>query len=277
MPVTWKLSDSEYIPAPEYDTLGTLDNVSLNLPQGVYTTFRTFNKRTRVVGLRGHLDRLWSSAEQSGWAGLIDENLMRIGLRQALSGFPGGECRVRVTLDLTENPGCIYITAEAFMELADDFFTKGVRLGIADTHRTAPEVKSTAFIAKTQSFKNHEDKTIYEWLIVQEGKILEGITSNFFAVKQGRLYTSGGDVLAGITRQIILRLSEEQGIPVVLAPIDLADLKLLQEAFITSSSRGVVPVISIEGQVIGRGVPGEFTRTLQGMYDNYLQSSGELI
>jgi branched-chain amino acid aminotransferase len=262
---------------PEFDQYTTLDEVSLFLPQGVYTTFRTYSNKSRVVGLQNHLDRLQDSARSLGWNERIDYLSIRNILRALLSEWRVGECRVRITLDLTNEPGSLYFSIANFVELATEIFERGVRVRISNRHRILPEAKKTSFIRDTQDLKAIAGDSVFEWIIVENQKILEGITSNFFAVRNQQVFTADRDVLKGVTRAAILVLAEKLNIPVNFEPIPVDDLASYQEAFITSSSRGVVPVIQLDEQLIGDGLPGHITRQLQNAYWAYLETAAELI
>ena len=91
--------------------------------------------------------------------------------------------------------------------------------------------------------------------------LLEGLSSNFFAVRDGVLHTEGDRVLLGVTRALVLEVA--QGIlPVQRTAVRRGRLPELSEAFITSVSREVLPVVRIDGQVIGDGRPGPKTRAV---------------
>jgi len=101
----------------------------------------------------------------------------------------------------------------------------------------------------------------------REGQVVEGSTSNIFLVKQGRLITPPEEagILLGITRDKLLGLAAEWGVPVELRSFPPQELYTADEAFITSSIREVAPVVSADGQAIGTGRPGQLTlRFLQG-------------
>jgi branched-subunit amino acid aminotransferase/4-amino-4-deoxychorismate lyase len=77
-------------------------------------------------------------------------------------------------------------------------------------------------------------------------------------------------MLEGITRKIILRLVGDLAVPLLLEAPNLSNLPELDEAFLSSSSRGIVPVVGIAGQRIGDGRPGPVTRRLQEAYESYV-------
>jgi branched-chain amino acid aminotransferase len=104
-----------------------------------------------------------------------------------------------------------------------------------------------------------------EALIVDaHGRIVEGATSNVFAVLGGRLITppESDGILAGITRQHLLRVAAELSIPASEQSLELAQAERADELFISSSIRELLPVVALDGQPIGAGVPGPLTRRL---------------
>ncbi|MEC8891082.1 MAG: aminotransferase class IV, partial [Chloroflexota bacterium] len=100
------------------------------------------------------------------------------------------------------------------------------------------------------------------------GNLCEGPGSNFFIVRDGTVVTPKEQyVLAGISRSTTLELAAELGIETTEADIDLYDAYTAEEAFVTSTSFCICPVISINGSVIGNGsVPGPITGRLLNAY-----------
>ena len=99
------------------------------------------------------------------------------------------------------------------------------------------------------------------------GRVLEGASSNFFGVLDGCLRTAGAGVLAGVTRGVVLTLAREAGLETVPEAVPLAQVPRLSEAFLTSSSRGVVPIVRVDDHVIGTGAPGPVTQRLGALYE----------
>jgi len=100
------------------------------------------------------------------------------------------------------------------------------------------------------------------------GRVLEGATSNVFAVLSGKLLTApeSSAILPGITRGHVLELSRAAGMKVELRAITKSELRAAQEVFVCSSIRELVPVVSIDGQPVGNGTPGPTTRELLHAY-----------
>ena len=259
----------------------SLDAASACLPAGAYTTFRTWDGRRKVLGLGAHLRRLAESARGLGWDGTLDQHSLRRGLAAALrdlSTFDTMEARIRLILDTTGQPGRVFILLQILFPLSPDIYTQGVRVRCSGLQRHSPEVKDTDFLQATQSLRQALPPGIFELLLLDgQQRILEGMTSNFYILRQGRLYTAGEGVLAGVTRGIVLALAERLNIPVVLQPPALSELSSLDEAFLTSSSRGVVPVIQVDETVIGSGLPGPLTQRFGAAYDAYILEFAEVI
>lgn len=122
-----------------------------------------------------------------------------------------------------------------------------------------------ACMAKQAAVEAGADDT---WL-VEDGLVTEGSSNNAFIVDpQGQLRTRhlSNDILAGITRDAILTLSREQQIPIVEEPFTVDQAQAAQEAFVTSASTLVHPVVEIDGVPIGNGKPGPVARRLRELY-----------
>ncbi len=106
-------------------------------------------------------------------------------------------------------------------------------------------------------------------LISEDKKILECVTSNFFAVIDKKLITTPKDkILAGITRKIVIQLAKKLKIPVEERDIDLREIKNFDEAFITATNKEILPIIKIDRARIGGGKVGEITKILMEEFKN---------
>ena len=96
----------------------------------------------------------------------------------------------------------------------------------------------------------------------EKGHVLEATRSNFFIFRGDTLVTPGTGILLGITRNVVLQLARGR-FPVEERPVSLGELALADEAFITSSSREIMPVVQIDDVMIGKGIPGSRTYELE--------------
>lgn len=257
------------------DQIGpTLDAVSLHLPNGAYTTLRTYDT-DRIIGLSAHLQRLIESSQLLQRPHLIYPAAIRSALRDVIARERQPALRVRLTVPLDSDQ--IFISVEPFEVYPPEFYQRGVRCATTRLSRHAPRAKSTDFIAPSRERKAAIDPGIHELLMVDsQGDILEGISSNFYAVLNGVMLTADEGVLAGVTRSIILHEAASI-IPIEYRPVRASDLTQVTEAFITSSSREVMPVIQIDAQIVGAGQPGPIAQALLEKYRAYLARNAETV
>lgn len=246
-----------------------------DLPYGVYTALRTF-QHNRFLELGAHLDRLQSSIERIGWDYQLNRAMLRKSLHLACTAYPLPDSRVRVDI-LAQAPASlgsesrILLTLAPFAPLPPSLYEEGVRVALAPRlHRPQPEAKRADFVLARRDYPLGRPEA-YEYLLLNgQGQILEGSSSNFYAVRRGVLWTAEKGVLHGITRQIILSLAAGLGIPIRLQPAPLEELASFEEAFISSSSRALVPVVEVAGRRVGDGKPGEVTKELLRAYRHYV-------
>lgn len=256
--------------------------MSACLPTGSYTTFRTY-KFHRALHLDDHLQRLETSAALSGKKVQLDFEALRQGLRLAIAEAASQsgqnlELRLRLTLDLEEVIGRVYISAEGLHLPDQQAYTRGVKVVTSRAQRSLPAAKLTNFISKARQERQDLPAEVHEAVMVDEaGRIKEGLSSNFFAVWQRELWTAGEGVLLGVTRSLVLESAARLAIPVRLEAIKVEQVTAIQEAFITSSSRGVVPVVQVDRTTVGKGRPGELTRSISVDFERLIEERLELI
>ena len=258
---------SHLIPESLNPEITTLDQASNTIPAGAYTTFRTFQK-TKALLLDEHFQRLKSSATLAGHPVELDIPVLRKHIQEAIRQFPESEARIRLTIPFTEPLSKLYIFLSALSVPTQAQKANGVSVLTDEFQRTTPAAKLSNFIQSSQTARERLKEGYEEILMTDDRQnILEGLTSNFFAVVDGVIWTAGTGVLAGITRQFVLKLAEEADYEVIEESASLIDLPRFTEAFITSTSRGVLPVTEINHQRVGIGMPGPVTRRLMALYD----------
>jgi len=274
--ITWQLENNGSIEllSPE---AASLDDVTRQLPPGVYTTFRTYHK-TKVLHLEEHFNRLEESATLLGKRIQISRPVIRESIRAAILLQHDQPHRIRINVDLQDKPGRLYIILEPLVVLPSKAYRDGVQVIFSHLHRENPTAKSTAFVQKADEERKRLLDGVNEAIMVEpDGNILEGLSSNFFGIQKNALFTAEEGVLKGITRSQVLRCAESAGIQVVKKPVNVKDLPLLTEAFITSASRGVLPVVQIETTRIGNGKPGQNTRAIENLFTQMIEREIEEI
>lgn len=240
----------------------SLDEASFQLPRGAYTTLRTYGRR-RILRLDQHVRRLEVSAALQGRAGRIEAEGVRQAMAQILAARRG-ESKLRLTFA----PPRLFASVEPFEPLPPQLYEDGVRCATVAVQRDDPHGKDTAFLATARSVRESLPEGVHEGLLLdREGRILEGLSSNFFAVLGGVLRTEGDRVLKGVTRSLVLELAAGV-VPIDEQAVAAADLPHLSEAFITSVSREILPVAGVDGIELGAECPGPITvRLMAGLQD----------
>ncbi len=172
--------------------------------------------------------------------------------------FPGNDVQPVLTGNAKENPRPV-----ANLE-------NGVKATFAEDIRWLRcDIKSLNLLGAVLAKQEAHEKGCYEAILHRGETVTEGSSSNIYGVKDGVLYTHPADnlILNGITRQVILKCAEEIGMPVKEEAFTKEQLLAMDEVIVSSTTSEVTPIIDIDGQVIGGGKPGEWTRKLQAQFD----------
>ncbi len=134
------------------------------------------------------------------------------------------------------------------------------------------DIKSVSLLPNILLFQEARDQDCYECIFSRDGLITEGAHSNIFFVINGVLYTHPESeyVLSGITRNNVLRIARQNGIPVSETAVSEDIIHTMNEAFITNTSSEVAPVISINKIPVGGGKPGPVTELLRRKFQEEL-------
>ena len=128
----------------------------------------------------------------------------------------------------------------------------------ADVRGHRCDIKSTCLQSNIMVLQQARSQGASEALQVRDGLLTEGTSSNLYVVRQNVIYTPklSSEILGGITRQLVLELADEHGIQYQETDIDYEQLLDADEVLISSSTRAVVPVVEVDGEIIGDGEPG---------------------
>jgi branched-chain amino acid aminotransferase len=217
--------------------------------------------------------RLNNSVARLGEKQALDEASARRAVAAALEATAHPESRLRLTFA----PPRFFLSVEPYVPLDDALYQEGVACVTVRVRRADPLTKDTRFAATAAATYQTLPPRAHEGLLVgEDGSLLEGLSSNFFAVRDGRLYTEETRALPGVTRSLVLELA--LGIlPVSTTAVRLADLPSVSECFVTSVSRGILPVVSIDGQTVGAGSPGPVTHELMARFANLIDREAESV
>ncbi len=272
------VTDLEPQPLAVPATARNFDDLYDGLSLGVYSALRTFEHK-KFLCLQEHIDRTKRSMQLLGWDYQLDERRLRQTLHQVCTNYPGADMRVR--FDVLAEPANhlgsdsrVLIALIPFSPPSPVLYKKGVAVDYAyDLVRKRPLAKTAGFAQRRQRYPIGQSG-VYEYLMLDNnGRLLEGTGTNFYGVRDGIVYTAGKGVLEGITRQIVLNLLPEIEIPVRLQAITKDEINTLDEAFLSGSSRAILPVVKIAGEKIGDGSPGAIGRHLLMTYNEFVARS----
>jgi branched-chain amino acid aminotransferase len=260
------------------ENVSSIHHMLDNLPVGVYTAFRSF-QHNKFLLLERHLRRLEESMAKLGWAYKIDQEALRKILHLVCTNYTFADSRIRIDvlarpIPVLEVGSRLFIAQGPHVSLSKAVYNEGVQVGIAwQLKRPDPQVKSADFVMKRRSFLEKRRGLFEALLIDEQGYIMEGASSNFYAIKDGVLWTADRGVLEGTARTILIEVAKEMKMPIRYAAVHMDDIRRLSECGISSSSRDIVPVVKIDNQVIGNGLPGPHTRKLLGAYRTYVEQA----
>ena len=133
-----------------------------------------------------------------------------------------------------------------------------------DTRWARCDIKSVNLLPNAMAKQLAVDANAWEAVFVRDGTVTEGTSSNCFAVIAGQLRTHPATraILGGVTRDVTIAAARTLGIEVVERAFTVSELESADEAFLTSTTNDVMPIVRIDGRAVGSGVPGALTKRL---------------
>jgi branched-chain amino acid aminotransferase len=253
------------------------------LGDGVWEGLRVHNGK--FAYLDRHLERLYEGAKALDIAMEVDPATLTDRLHALLraNGMDEGvHVRLMVTRGLkttpyqdpraSAGPPTIVIIAE-HKEPLPEVTERGVRLFTVHVRRGYPDVqdpklnshsKLNCILACIQASKADVDEAL---MLDPHGFVATCNSTHFFIVRRGEVWTSSGDFcLDGITRGVVLEICREQNLPYREKNFSLTDVYAAEEAFVTGTFAGLVPVTEVDGRTIGEGTRGPAVAALQAHY-----------
>ncbi|MEM1437058.1 MAG: aminotransferase class IV [Pseudomonadota bacterium] len=253
------------------------------LGDGVWEGLRVHNGR--IAFLDRHLERLYAGAKTLDFDVGLPPEALEARLYETLSAnqmVDGVHIRLMITRGekstpyqdprVTIGPATIVIIPE-YKEPLPATVTEGIRLFTVHVRRGYPDVqdqklnshsKLNCIMACIQATKAGVDEAL---MLDPQGFVATCNSTHFFIVNDGEVWTSSGDYcLGGITRGVVLELCREAGIVARERNFSLTDVYGAQEAFVTGTFAGLVPVTEIDGRIQGDGRRGPVVERLQQLY-----------
>ncbi|MDN5347596.1 MAG: branched-chain amino acid aminotransferase [Clostridia bacterium] len=260
---------------------------------GVFEGIRAYHGR--VFKLKEHIDRLYESARAIALdPGLSKEEMTRIVLETCRrNNLKDAYIRLVVTrgkgdlgLDPRKCPKpLVFCIAAAIQLYPQELYEKGLELVTLGTRRNAPDaldprIKSLNYLnnilAKIEATRAGAPEGLF---LNREGYVAEATGDNIFIIKGGRLLTPPPEagLLEGITRNTVMQLAAEQGIPVQEKMLTRHDVYTADECFLTGTAAEVIPVVRVDARPIGDGRPGPITKELIALFRAHTEVDGPFI
>jgi len=275
---------------PEHDAMISVFDHGFLYGEGIYETLRTYHRRPFL--LDRHMTRLRRSAKMIELPlPFTDEELAaQIRSTQACAKIDG-EVYIRVLVtrgigELTYDPKAtpnpsIVIIVKPHVDPEPVAYDKGVRVVIVDVVRNHPDsvnpmIKSNNLMNSALAMQEALKSNAFEGVMRNyRGELSECTTSNLFVVKNGVALTPPLDagLLPGITREFLFDVGRDVGVDVREQVLRDGDLFGADEAFLTSTTRELVPIVTVDNRTIGSGTPGPITWKLLNGFRKFAAAS----
>lgn len=259
------------------------------LGDGVWEGLRVHN--CKVAFLQRHLNRLYEGAKALDFDPGISQIELTERIRETLSANEmkdGVHLRVMVSRGTKSTPyqdprvtisaPTIVIIPE-YKEALPETVEKGINLFTVHIRRGAPDVqdpklnshsKINCILACIQATKAGADEAL---MLDPQGFVATCNSTHFFIIKDGKVITSSGQYcIDGVTRGTVLDICQNEGIPCAQTQFSLSEVYSADEAFVTGTFAGLVPVCNIDGRDIGTAKRGPMVKQLQQLYMQVLEN-----
>lgn len=237
--------------------------------QGLFETILIKNGKPELI--ERHLNRLANSCRELAIAlpftlnelsGMLEETIKK-------NGYTTGAARMTLTAGIEE---CKHTNLSIHLRplpYTQEHYERGFKAGIVSIRKNerSPLVghKTTNYFENILARREARAKGLDEGLFLNtRGEVAEGAVSNVFLVKDGKVVTpdSGSGLLPGIMRGVVMDICQRQRIPVEQRKVHPGEFLYCEEAFLTNSLLGVMPLVSVDKLTVGEEVTGEITRFL---------------
>ncbi len=257
---------------------------------GVFEGIRAYNGR--VFKLEEHVQRLYESAHSI----MLTINYSKEDMIQAVVDTVNAnklrDAYIRLVVsrgagDLGLDPrkckeSQVVIIADKIVLYPEELYEKGLTVITVATRRNVadalePKLKSLNYLNNIHAKIEANRAGVLEALMMSsQGYICEGTGDNVFIFRKGKLLTPPPylGILEGITREAVIELAKDEGIPLEEAPFTRHDVYVSDECFLTGTAAEVIPVIEADMRTIGTGKPGPVTRRLMDRFRILTQNEG---
>jgi len=245
---------------------------------GVFDFLRTYNQKPFF--LEEHLNRFYTSLKIFQMKPVKTKNEIKKIIEEGVkkNNFQETNIKIIQTGGATDDgilPNGKYNFIAIFTKATiypKKYFEKGIALITYPFSRLFPKAKSLNYLAGVLALKKAKEKKAVEALYIDDKKIYECVTSNFFAVLEEKIVTPKENILLGITRKVVIDLAKKLGFQVEERDLFLKEIPKFSEAFITASNKEIMPVVKINEKKISAGKVGKITKALMKEFKSLTQN-----
>lgn len=229
------------------------------------------------IYLEDHLNRMFESAKLTGIDLGSNEGEIKESIKETIKRNNIAVGNIKLMSGESGGKGFFSVFCVESFYPPKEYYENGIKTILYNYERDNPNAKVLHTNFKEDVAKAMKEKEAFEALLVRpDGYIPEGSRSNMFFVKEDKLYTAPKEeVLLGITRKHLFRISEKLGITIVEESIHLDDLKKIDGAFMTGTSVNILPISQIDDIKLG-SVENKIIRALIEAFDNMINEYVEM-
>ncbi|HWJ03698.1 MAG TPA: branched-chain-amino-acid transaminase [Verrucomicrobiae bacterium] len=275
---------------PEHEAKVSVFDHGFLYGDGIFEGIRAYHGR--VFKLKEHLDRLYECAKtidlniglpKTEMQEIVLETLRRNNFTDAYVRLVVSRGKGDLGLDPRKCPkAAVYCIADKLSLFPDSLYLNGMEIKTVATRRNnvdslSPRIKSLNYLnnilARIEANLSSAAEAV---MLNQEGYVCEGTGDNIFIVKKGVIITPPTyvGILEGITRNTVMELGRREGIEVREELFTRFDLYNADEVFLTGTAAELIPVIKVDGRVIGEGKPGDMFNRLLPMFRDLTKIDG---
>ncbi|WP_277630213.1 D-amino-acid transaminase [Atopococcus tabaci] len=245
---------------------------------GIYEVIRAYNGT--YFGLDEHIDRLFKSADKIELMIPYERKELKEVVTALLdiNHIHTGDLYLQITRGISSPRNHLFpeagvepiVTGSLTVAARDtEKMKKGIAVSVEKDERWLKcDIKSTSLLGNVLAKHEAYKKNAEEAVLHRDGIVTECSSANLAVIKEGTVYThpDGNLILAGITKLMWLQCAKEIGLPVREEAFTLEELYAADEIFCSSTTKEIMPIVKVDDQAVGDGVPGTWTKKLQQQY-----------
>ena len=266
----------------------SVDDRGFLFADSVYELINVSNKK--IIDLDQHLNRLKVSLRKVKIKYKLNKKKYEeiINKLIKLNKIFNGYIYIQITRGVAErkhefpnkySPTTIIFTKH--LKINKKIYEKGVKIiTIPDIRWLRRDIKTTSLLPNVLSKQLAVEKNAFESWLIDDGNITEGSASNAWIIKNSNTivtHPANNKILKGVTRDTIIKILKKNGFNIKEKPFNLIEAKNAKEAFLTSSTLSVLPVVKIDNYNISKGKPGDITKKILNLYNNYISKNKTLL